>query len=222
MTLRNRLRRSVSAPRPARQAGIVAALVLGFGALFAGSAAAHTQLVSSNPAKDATVAALPQVTLTFNEHVKLVKIAVLDANGGAHQSGAPVIKGDTATQKVTGALAAGQYKISYHVVSADGHPVEATIPFQVKAVALGGASPAASPGDLSAQQGGNGATDLQQANAAPGTDGNGPGGAPTSTASSGSGSTKWFIVGAGLIAGIGIGLAVVVLRNKKKQQPTAS
>src|SRR5438445_188042 len=96
MTLRNRLRRSVSA----RQAGIVAALVLGFGALFAGSAAAHTQLVSSTPAKNATVAALPEVKLTFNEHVKLVKIAVLDANGSAHQSGAPVTKGDTVTQKV--------------------------------------------------------------------------------------------------------------------------
>src|ERR1051325_2686842 len=100
MTLRNRLGRSVSA----RQAGIVAALVLGFGALFAGPAAAHTQLVSSNPAKDTTVTTLPEVTLTFSEQVKLVKIAIRDPKGGAHQDGAPVVDGATVTQKVTGSL----------------------------------------------------------------------------------------------------------------------
>jgi methionine-rich copper-binding protein CopC len=216
MTLRNRLRRSVSAPRPARQAGIVAALVLGFGALFAAPASAHTQLVSSNPAKNATVSTLPEVTLTFNEHVKLVKVAVRDAKGGTHQSGAPVVTGATVTEKVTGALPAGQYEISYHVVSADGHPVDDTIPFQVAAVALG-ASPSASTGDVGAQQDGAGAANLQ-ASGDPGTGGQGgPAGAPTSTASSGNGSTKWFIVGACLLAGIGIGLGIVVLRNRKKQ-----
>ncbi len=188
----------------------VAAMVLGLGALFAGTASAHTTLVSSDPAKDAKVSSLSEVTLTFNESVKFVKVQVRDGSGGQHQAGQPVVQGGTVTQKLTGNLTVGSYTINYRVVSADGHPVQASVPFTVLAQALD-TSPSPSAG--ASGDPGLGVAEVQ------GTAGTGSPPAQA-TSSGGGGSTKWIVGGAGLLAGIGLGLGFVVMRTRKKQ-PTS-
>jgi methionine-rich copper-binding protein CopC len=193
---------------PRIRALAIAAMVLAFGAMFAGTASAHTKLVASDPAKDAKVSSLSEVSLTFNESVTFVKVVVRDGKGGQHQSGKPVVEGGKVTQKLTGALNPGSYQIAYRVVSADGHPVQATVPFSVVAQALGnGASPSAQGNAWGAGAG------VVQAT---------PGPKAAVESSSSSGATKWFIGGAGLVAGIGLGLGFVIVRSKKKQPASAN
>jgi copper resistance protein C len=175
--------------------------VLGAGALVAGllayavggplaaPAAAHTKLRQSTPAKDATVAAPAQVSLAFTDRVRAgqARIQILSTGGGRHESGDPSISGDTITQRVKGTLPPGKYATVYWVVSADGHPVKGEIPFTVAE----GAAPAR-PGP---------AAGAAQA----------PGVAERETRS---GFLRWVWILAGLSAGIGIGIAVMLRRKR--------
>ncbi|MEV5453792.1 copper resistance CopC family protein [Streptomyces sp. NPDC052535] len=97
-------------------------------------AAAHTDLESSSPGADATLAGLPpRVTLTFSDPMteKYAKVAVTTADGTSAAQGKPQVSG----QQVTLALnstASGRYTVGYRVVSADGHPVSGSYTFTVK------------------------------------------------------------------------------------------
>jgi methionine-rich copper-binding protein CopC len=70
--------------------------------------------------------------LTFNEPVEgeFSQVAVLDEAGGHHASGTPHVTGSEVHQEI-GPLDAGSFKVSYRIVSADGHPVEGTLAFSV-------------------------------------------------------------------------------------------
>ena len=102
---------------------------------WAAPAAAHTALVSSSPAAGATVEAPASVSLTFNEALLDIgaQIVVLDAEGGNHASG-DVYFPDPSTVRVDVApLGPGSYTAEWRVVSADGHPIEGSLPFTVVA-----------------------------------------------------------------------------------------
>ncbi|MCW2913008.1 MAG: hypothetical protein JWN52_1076 [Actinomycetia bacterium] len=191
MTLRNRIRRL----------GLVAAIVVAFGVIFTVPASAHTKLLSSTPARGAKVTSPTEVTLVFSENVTLAKVLVRDAKGGRHESGTAQVEGAKVTQKVAVGLTAGPYTVDYRVVSADGHPVEDSLPFTITGTA-GVATPAPNGLDANVKPDGeitkgNGATVVRSAG----------------TGDSG-GSAKWLAVGAGLLAGIGIGVGFVFLRKK--------
>ncbi|HWS56943.1 MAG TPA: copper resistance protein CopC, partial [Actinotalea sp.] len=51
--------------------------------------------------------------------------------GGAVAVGEPVVQGTTVTAPLPSDLASGDYTIAWRVVSADGHPIQGTIPFTV-------------------------------------------------------------------------------------------
>ena len=107
-------------------------------------AAAHTQLIGTNPAANATLTASPStVELTFNQNVQttFAQVAVLDAAQGHLESGAPSVVGAVVSQPVA-ALPSGAYTVSWRVVSADGHPVSGTYAFTV---ALPAPSPTSTP-----------------------------------------------------------------------------
>lgn len=120
---------------------VALALVL----LGASPAAAHAELVETDPAEGAVVDTAPEtVTLTFDEPVRLTsqQIAVYDAGGDpvvstAGASGAEVTVGlsDAA------GLDDGTYVVSWNVLSGDGHPISGALTFSVGAPSASVAAP---------------------------------------------------------------------------------
>jgi LPXTG-motif cell wall-anchored protein len=99
-----------------------------------GPASAHDYLISTTPGAGGRVASSPaQVTLTFNEAVntRFSTVAVTGPKGGAWQSGAPQVLGGTVTQPLRTLGPAGPYRVTWRVVSADGHPVGGAFTFKL-------------------------------------------------------------------------------------------
>ncbi|KAB2345496.1 copper resistance CopC family protein [Actinomadura rudentiformis] len=190
----------------ARRAGLVTALLLVFGAVFAAPALAHTRLISSTPGKDATAAGVNQVELVFSDTIRMAKVLVKDGKGKEFQSGEATRSGPTVTQKLNGALPAGTYTVAYAVVGEDGHRIENA---DLRFTATEGEQLTA------AQQGGDTAETALPTTAQPMTD------PPTFKAekaakeSGSGGGATWIMIVVGLLVGIGIGVGIV-LRAKSK------
>ena len=111
-------------------AGVAAAIALAV--VPAAAASAHDYLVSSDPAADSTVSsAVPTVSLTFNDRVldlggdgsgSLLTVTGPDGAGTHFETGCPTIA-DTVVSAPVALGSAGQYTVSYQVVSADGHTI---------------------------------------------------------------------------------------------------
>ena len=135
------------------------ALLLG-----AGAAAAHSRLVSSNPADGSSLAASPErVSVTFNEEVQaeFSALTVIGPDGAQYQSGDVAANGATVSVGVKPLGPAGKYQIGYRVISDDGHPVAGSVSFTLTAPGPGAATAAAAPAPTSA------AAPAPVANAAP-------------------------------------------------------
>ncbi|NYE37437.1 copper transport protein [Nocardioides cavernae] len=135
------------ATRPARVAAALVALALCLLQVVLGAspAAAHAELVETDPAEGAVVEVAPEtVTLTFNEPVRLTsqEIAVYDATGDPVASTAGA-NGAEVTVGLTGAadLADGTYVVSWNVLSGDGHPISGALTFSVGAPSASVAPP---------------------------------------------------------------------------------
>ncbi|GAA4167354.1 copper resistance CopC family protein [Gryllotalpicola koreensis] len=126
--------------------GAVIAAVAGAAALAllpAGAASAHDYLVSSTPAANSTVTEpVPSVTLTFDDivldeggHGALVQVT--DASGRNFETDCASVNGRSVTAPV--ALGApGSYRVTWQVVSADGHPVSDSMQFNYQGPKAGG------------------------------------------------------------------------------------
>ncbi|MCV7155619.1 copper resistance protein CopC [Mycobacterium pyrenivorans] len=103
-----------------------------------GVAAAHTSLVGSDPAKDASVTSpLAAVVLNFSEEINpaFADVAVTSADGRNWVSGSASVEGPRLTVAVgPDRLTTGLYTVSYRVVSADGHPVSGAYTFTIASV----------------------------------------------------------------------------------------
>lgn len=113
-----------------------AALVLAPVAL-ASPASAHDELVSTDPADGASLEEAPAaVTLTFGEEVLELGTAVVvtDSAGVRLADGPLVVDGAVITQAITPPTIAGEVRVSYRVVSSDGHPVTGSLMFTVASV----------------------------------------------------------------------------------------
>jgi copper transport protein len=125
---------------------VAAALVALALVLLGGSpAAAHAELVETDPAEGAVVETAPEaVTLTFNEPVRLTsqEIAVYDAGGDPVASTAGAT-GAEVTVGLTDAagLEDGTYVVSWNVLSGDGHPISGALTFSVGAPSADVAAP---------------------------------------------------------------------------------
>jgi copper resistance protein C len=121
-------------PRRRLAAALAAAIVGGLLVLaIAPIADAHAVLESSSPRDGAVIAELPdRVTLAFDENVATPAfVNVVAPDGSNVATGDPAILDNTVTQAVDPPGEAGTYQMSYRVVSADGHPVSATLTFKV-------------------------------------------------------------------------------------------
>jgi copper transport protein len=127
---------AAESPNPVRAVLLVLAGVLA--ALFAsaGQAAAHAALLGTQPAPSAVVATAPSsVTLNFGEPVQVNSqgIRVLGPDGSTVDDGqAGPVDGRADTVGVAiEARAPGTYTVSWHVQSADSHPVSGAFTFSV-------------------------------------------------------------------------------------------
>ena len=107
------------------------------GLLVASPASAHDELVSTDPAADSALDALPaQLTLTFSGELTTdpgaTELEVTDAAGTSLAGGDPVVEGTVVTQPLTGA-ASGAVTVLWKVVSSDGHPISGQYAFTVTA-----------------------------------------------------------------------------------------
>lgn len=128
-------------------AALAAALLLVAPVALAAPAAAHDELLSTDPADGASLAEAPSViTLTFGEDAQKLGTAVVvtDSAGAKLNDGPTAVDGPLVTQAITAPTAAGEVRVSYRVVSSDGHPVTGTIRFVVTAAPSPTAAPSSS------------------------------------------------------------------------------
>ena len=107
-----------------------------------GMASAHSKLVSSSPAANATVAKPTKLTLTFSETflapMSGVELTMTSMPGMADHAPMPIkgfktaTEGKTMTVTFPRALPAGSYDLKWHVVGADQHKMEGAYSFSVK------------------------------------------------------------------------------------------
>ncbi len=110
---------------------IGALVVLGVGAA---PAAAHAELVLSDPADGARLDEAPtKVRLEFSESVSadLGGLQVVDIDGGRVDDGSARVEDETVEVDLQPNLPNGTYVATYRVTSADGHPVKGGLVFSV-------------------------------------------------------------------------------------------
>ncbi|WP_394614699.1 copper resistance CopC family protein [Lentzea sp. JNUCC 0626] len=101
----------------------------------AAPAAAHNALIGSDPKDKTSLEVGPEmVTLTFDQDVQggqgINEITVVDSTGGHYEvDGDPTIKDTAVSARVNALGKAGEYKIGYRILSADGHPVSGELTF---------------------------------------------------------------------------------------------
>jgi copper resistance protein C len=164
---------------------------------------AHADLISSDPAQNATVAMPPQqVTLTFNEPVTLPEnpVTVTGPDGASWTTGQPSITGAVVTVPVQPSGPAGAYTLTYQVLSSDGDAVDGSVPFTLTA-----AVPAPTPSSAPPT------TDVPPSTSAPAE--------PVATSDSdsgGDGVPVWvWILGAVVLIAAGLVVALRLTRGKK-------
>jgi copper resistance protein C len=152
---------------------------------------AHAELTGSNPAKGASLATAPkQVQLTFNETVSPKSVTVTGPQNATWTVGQISVEGPVVTVPVTPVGPAGDYTITYTVLSDDGDDVTGTVPFTLT-------GPASVPTTTTATAA------ASSANTAAG--GSGGGGVPA---------WVWIVVALAVVAVAG-GLVLVRMRGRQ-------
>lgn len=177
----------------------------------AAPAFAHAELKSSNPAKGASVATAPkQLELTFSEPVSPQEITVAGPQGAQWTVGQVSVAGPVVTAPIVQPVGpAGEYTITYKVLSEDGDPVTGTVAFTLTAPATTTTTPPP--------------TTMTTATAAAPT--SSPQAAPTSGSDSG-GVPSWvwilIVVAAVLAAGAVVGRRVQSRKSDSEQNESSA
>jgi methionine-rich copper-binding protein CopC len=124
-----------------------AALALAAAALLPTQAAfAHAELESSNPEANSVVGSAPAViSLTFGEKLMAIadqptanQIEVTDSSNARVNNADYQVTGEVLTVSLKPDLADDTYKVTYRVVSEDGHPIDGVYEFTVNGMARSG------------------------------------------------------------------------------------
>jgi methionine-rich copper-binding protein CopC len=111
------------------------------------AAFAHNQLVSSTPADKASLETGPStIELTFDQPVQggkgLNSVVVVGPNGSDQwQAGEASVRGNVVTAPVRELGPAGDYRVGYRILSADGHPVSGELKFSLTKAGKGTPAP---------------------------------------------------------------------------------
>jgi copper resistance protein C len=116
--------------KPAIVIGVACLALLGL----ATPASAHNNLVSSTPAENATVQNSPaSIELVFDKPVQKGEgfntVSVTGPDRTGWKTGEVDVSGNKATASLGELGPAGEYRVKYRIVSADGHPVTGEVPF---------------------------------------------------------------------------------------------
>jgi methionine-rich copper-binding protein CopC len=119
-------------PAPLARRALFAVLIALLSMSAVPTAQAHTEVISTEPADGAQLKKAPaQVTLTFAEPPLDTGLAVV-AQGPDGQADLPTeVKGNTVIASWPLGTPGGQYRVSYRVVAADGHPITGQLGFSV-------------------------------------------------------------------------------------------
>lgn len=116
--------------KPAIYLAAIAALSLAFGPQ---GANAHSKKEATEPADGAVLASSPQtISMRFDMPMRVTLISLTDQDGAAHDLARtdnmqPVSDFSAAPP----ALPAGQYKLEWRGLAADGHPMQGTFSFEI-------------------------------------------------------------------------------------------
>ena len=125
---------------------LVPALAPGAATSAAAALPAHAQLASSTPADGASVRTADEVTLTFSEDVNAQFVQVrVEGPGGDETAGEPEVDGTDVVQQLLPDLPDGEHRVTYRVVSVDGHPVSGTLAFTTTGAGAGGSPTPSEP-----------------------------------------------------------------------------
>ena len=139
---------------------VVAVLAAALVAALAAPAAAHAELIRSDPAPGAVLQRSPaEIVLTFTESVEAQggAIRVFDTDGERVDQGGADASGSTVRMPLPD-LGDGSYVVTWRVTSADAHPISGAFTFQVGQGAGAGATSREVQGladELLAEQGGD-------------------------------------------------------------------
>ncbi|WP_280402623.1 copper resistance CopC family protein [Nocardia carnea] len=132
-----------------RRAVLFALVTALIGLLFgpvAGTAAAHSTVVSSDPADGAVLDTGPaRATITFNEPLQpnFPAMTVVGPDGNLWSKGDPVVEGRDLSVEVGELGPTGVYRVAFRVTSADGHVVDGERTFTLSTAGHGTPGPAA-------------------------------------------------------------------------------
>lgn len=125
----------------------LAAIAVAISAVIPSQAAfAHAELETSNPEANSVIGAAPEVvSLTFAEQLMVIEgepeanqAQVTDGSNMRVDNGDFQVNGNVLTVSLKPGLPDDAYTITYRVVSADGHPIEGLVDFEVSAAARSG------------------------------------------------------------------------------------
>lgn len=200
----------------ARTASPITRTLVAVAALAAGSllgmnpAAAHDELVSTNPADGATLTEAPaSLELTYSGDIMDVdganQVRVTNAAGESVTDGAPEVDGTVVTQDLATAAADDTYTVTWRVVSSDGHPIQGTFTYTV---GQGGNATSATT-----QAATTGAAEPSAENTGTGTPAASD---PVSQASEGLSTPLKVVLALVAVAALGSALVVVLAKTKRK------
>ncbi|MEN0084933.1 MAG: copper resistance protein CopC [Leifsonia sp.] len=211
-------------------AGIAAAAALAL--LPAAAADAHDYLVGSDPAANATVTtALDTVTLTFNDRVldlsgtgstNLLTVTGPGSGTTHFETGCATVA-DTKVSAPVALGGAGDYTVTYQIVSADGHTVSSSYTFAYQPPAGATAAKGSATSPCGAK--GSATSEAPVPTATPGSSASTPPGAAASTPQPTAASNGTDL---GLVIGIAIAIVVlavigvvIVLLTARRKPPAA-
>jgi methionine-rich copper-binding protein CopC len=131
---------------------VVAAVLAGLVTLgFATPAAAHNSLIGSDPKDGAALESGPaRIELKFDQPVRagggFNTIAVIGPNNDHWEAGPATVASNVVSASVRPLGPAGEYKIGYRILSADGHPIDGELKFTLTKAGTGTPGPAVNPG----------------------------------------------------------------------------
>ena len=122
---------------------LIAAALLAI-SLIALPASAHTVLISSDPAENSTIDALPStISLTFAEELVSIgnsnSISVKDESDVELASGKPEVSGAVLSINLSPSEVKGVIKVNYRAVAADGHVINGGYQFTISLKAIAAA-----------------------------------------------------------------------------------